>query len=81
MEVITIRKTFSTQIMLLCFILIFSGCTQPPKEEQKEVYIEEDFSDYNFLNTPSWDATYFKENIMDQFTAGLSAPDTPHFSM
>ncbi len=31
------------------------------------------------FNTPTWDATYLLENLLDQFTAGLSKPDTPLF--
>jgi len=35
--------------------------------------------DWSMFNTPTWDASYLLENLMDQFTAGLSAPDTPLF--
>jgi len=35
--------------------------------------------DWSMFNTPTWDASYLLENLMDQFTAGLSAPDVPLF--
>ena len=35
--------------------------------------------DWSMFNTPTWDATYLLENLLDQFTAGLSQPDTPLF--
>lgn len=37
--------------------------------------------DLSLFNTPTWDATYLLENLLDQFTAGLSSGDTPIFNI
>ncbi len=60
---------------------MITGCIKPPKEEKNGEPPEEDYRDYYFLNTPTWDATYIKENIMDQFTAGLATPDVSLFNV
>lgn len=37
--------------------------------------------DYTAFNDPTWDSSYFLENLLDQFTAGLSLPDEPVFNV
>lgn len=37
--------------------------------------------DYTAFNQPTWDSAYFLENLLDQFTAGLSLPDEPVFNV
>jgi len=46
--------------------------TFPEEYEQKDI-------NWDMFNTPTWDATYLLVNLLDQFTAGLSAPDIPLF--
>ncbi len=72
-------RNFPT-FLLITVILTFSGCIDPIEESEKEENPEEDIFDYYF-NTPTWDATYINESIMDQFTAGLIAYNTPKFNV
>lgn len=46
----------------------------PEEYEKKDILWE-------LYNTPSWDATYLLENLLDQFTAGLQFPDEPLFNV
>ena len=79
-DVVTIKQRVFMQIFLLMIILIFTGCTQPSNDIKSEEPPIEIIFDYPF-NTPTWDATYIKDNIMDQFTAGLHSPDFPKFNI
>jgi transglutaminase-like putative cysteine protease len=56
--------------LLSGYILLLED-KKPKEGTQTDPYVF--FSD--LFNTPTWDATYINESIMDQFTAGFSYPD------
>jgi hypothetical protein len=41
---------------------------------QNPEYFNTDDVDFSLFNNPSWNAAYYLQNLMDQFTAGLNAP-------
>jgi hypothetical protein len=55
-----------------------TGFGVPRQKNSFPEYIDK-VIDWSMFNTPTWDATYLLENLLDQFTAGLSQPDTPLF--
>ncbi|MHA1207603.1 MAG: transglutaminase-like domain-containing protein, partial [Candidatus Hodarchaeales archaeon] len=73
-----------TILVLLLFLGTYvteiAGLGTPRQRQNFETYTDKDI-DWSMFNTPTWDATYLLENLLDQFTAGLSAPDTPLFNV
>jgi hypothetical protein len=57
-----------------------AGLNTPRQRRSFEDYTEKTI-DWSMFNTPTWDATYLLENLLDQFTAGLSAPDVILFNV
>ncbi|MHA2105359.1 MAG: transglutaminase-like domain-containing protein, partial [Candidatus Hodarchaeales archaeon] len=41
---------------------------------QNPEYFDTSNVDFSIFNNPSWNAAYYLQNLMDQFTAGLNAP-------
>ncbi|MHA1974369.1 MAG: transglutaminase-like domain-containing protein [Candidatus Hodarchaeales archaeon] len=81
------RNTLNLLPTILVIILFMStyvteitGLGTPRQRSTFENYTDKDI-DWSMFNTPTWDATYLLENLLDQFTAGLSAPDTPLFNV
>jgi len=73
-----------TILVLLLFLGTYvteiAGLGTPRQRQDFGTYTDKDI-DWAMFNTPTWDATYLLENLLDQFTAGLSAPDTPLFNV
>ncbi|WP_455463899.1 transglutaminase-like domain-containing protein [Candidatus Hodarchaeum mangrovi] len=67
-------------LFLSTYITEISGLGTPRQRSNFNPYTEKDIN-WSMFNTPTWDATYLLENLLDQFTAGLSAPDTPLFNV
>lgn len=72
---------------LVIFILMFStylveiaGIGVPRQRESFGPYTEK-LIDWELFNTPSWDATYLLENLLDQFTSGIRLPNEPLFNV
>ena len=65
-------------LFLGTYVTEITGLGTPRQSNTFSDYEEKDI-DWSMFNTPTWDATYLLENLLDQFTAGLSAPDTPLF--
>ena len=49
---------------------------KPPFEDYTDKNI-----DWSLYNTPTWDATYLLENLLDQFTAGMQFPNQALFNV
>ncbi len=73
-----------TILVLLLFLGTYvteiAGLGTPRQRQNFESYDEKDII-WSMFNTPTWDATYLLENLLDQFTAGLNAPDVPLFNV
>ena len=67
-------------LFLSTYVTEISGLGTPRQRSNFNPYTEKDIN-WSMFNTPTWDATYLLENLLDQFTAGLSAPDTPLFNV
>ncbi len=65
-------------VFLGTYVTEITGFGVPRQKNVTEDYIDKQI-DWSMFNTPTWDATYLLENILDQFTAGLSQPDDPLF--
>ncbi|UCG70465.1 MAG: transglutaminase domain-containing protein, partial [Thermoplasmata archaeon] len=72
---------------LVIFILMFStylveiaGIGVPRQRERFGQY-DEKIIDWSMFNTPTWDATYLLENLLDQFTSGIQFPNEPLFNV
>ncbi|MFW9853878.1 MAG: transglutaminase family protein [Candidatus Thorarchaeota archaeon] len=73
-----------TILVLLLFLGTYlteiAGLNTPRQQNLFPDYTDKEI-DWSMFNTPTWDATYLLENLLDQFTAGLSAPDTILFNV
>ncbi len=67
-------------LFLGTYITEIAGLGTPRQRQNFDPYTDKDI-DWSMFNSPTWDATYLLENLLDQFTAGLSAPDTPLFNV
>ncbi|MFX0183150.1 MAG: transglutaminase family protein [Candidatus Hodarchaeota archaeon] len=83
-----ISKTMLNLLPTLLVIALFlgtyaveiAGLGTPRQRNKFGSYTEKDI-EWSMFNTPTWDATYILENLLDQFTAGLSMPDVPLFNV
>jgi hypothetical protein len=83
-----ISRTFLNLLPTILVLLLFmgtyfteiAGLGTPRQKREFDTYTEKEI-DWALFNTPTWDATYLLENLLDQFTAGLSAPDVPLFNV
>ncbi|MFX1286244.1 MAG: transglutaminase-like domain-containing protein [Promethearchaeota archaeon] len=55
------------------YITEIVGLATPRQSTRFEDYEKKDIN-WELYNTPTWDATYLLENLLDQFTAGLQNP-------
>ncbi|MHA1993495.1 MAG: transglutaminase-like domain-containing protein [Candidatus Hodarchaeales archaeon] len=62
------------------YVTEIAGLGTPRQRRNFDPYTDK-IIDWNMFNTPTWDATYILENLLDQFTAGLSAPDVILFNV
>ncbi|MFW9780114.1 MAG: transglutaminase family protein [Candidatus Heimdallarchaeota archaeon] len=79
-----ILNLLPTILVLLLFLGTYlteiAGLNTPRQQNLFPDYTDKEI-DWSMFNTPTWDATYLLENLLDQFTAGLSAPDTILFNV
>ncbi len=62
------------------YITEIAGLGTPRQRREFDTYTEKEI-DWRMFNTPTWDATYILENLLDQFTAGLNAPNVVLFNV
>ncbi|MHA1976388.1 MAG: transglutaminase-like domain-containing protein [Candidatus Hodarchaeales archaeon] len=62
------------------YITEIAGLGTPRQRRNFDEYSDKTI-DWEMFNTPTWDATYILENLLDQFTAGLTAPDVIIFNV
>jgi hypothetical protein len=62
------------------YVTELAGLGTPRQRSSFEPY-EKKQIDWSMFSTPSWDATYILENLLDQFTAGLRFPDEILFNI
>ncbi len=67
-------------LLMGTYITEIAGLGTPRQSKTLPEYTQELF-DISDWNTPTWDATYLLDNLLDQFTAGLSSLDTPLFNV
>jgi hypothetical protein len=77
-----ILNLLPTLLILAVFLGTYAteitGFGVPRQKHVKEDYIDKQI-DWSMFNTPTWDASYLLENLLDQFMAGVSQPDEPLF--
>lgn len=56
------------------------GLGTPRQRRNFEDYTDK-YIDWDLYNTPTWDATYLLENLLDQFTAGIQFPNEALFNV
>lgn len=80
----TMLNLLPTLLVLALFLGTYAveitGLGTPRQRSKFGSYTEKEI-DWSMFNTPTWDATYILENLLDQFTAGLSTPDIPLFNV
>jgi len=80
-NLLNLLPTFLVLTLFLgTYLTEIAGLGTPRQKSTFDPYTEKDI-DWSMFNTPTWDATYLLENLLDQFTAGLSAPDVPLFNV
>ncbi len=62
------------------YVTEIAGLGTPRQRRDFDTYTDKTI-DWGMFNTPTWDATYILENLLDQFTAGLTAPDVVLFNV
>jgi hypothetical protein len=80
----TMLNLLPTLLVLALFLGTYAveiaGLGTPRQRSKFGSYTEKEI-DWSMFNTPTWDATYILENLLDQFTAGLRTPDIPLFNV
>ncbi len=80
-NLLNLLPTFLVLALFLgTYITEITGLGTPRQKSSFETYTEKEI-DWSMFNTPTWDATYLLENLLDQFTAGLQFPDIPLFNI
>jgi hypothetical protein len=80
-NLLNLLPTFIVLALFLgTYVAEIAGLGTPRQRSSFEPYTDKEI-DWSMFNTPTWDATYLLENLLDQFTAGLSAPDVPLFNV
>ncbi|MFX0122521.1 MAG: transglutaminase-like domain-containing protein [Candidatus Hodarchaeota archaeon] len=67
-------------IFLGTYITEIVGLGTPRQRSEFEDYEKKNI-DWSLYNTPTWDATYLLENLLDQFTAGIKNPYNALFNV
>ncbi|MFX0013501.1 MAG: transglutaminase-like domain-containing protein [Promethearchaeota archaeon] len=60
-------------LFLGTYVTEIAGLGTPRQRSSFEDYTDK-YYDWELYNTPTWDATYLLENLLDQFTAGIQNP-------
>ncbi len=67
-------------LLMGTYITEIAGLGTPRQSANPAEYTQEQF-DLSDWNSPTWDATYLLENLLDQFTLNLNDLDTPLFNV
>ncbi|MFW9904481.1 MAG: transglutaminase-like domain-containing protein [Candidatus Thorarchaeota archaeon] len=67
-------------VFLGTYVTEIVGLGTPRQRSEFEEYEKKNI-DWSLYNTPTWDATYLLENLLDQFTAGIQNPYNALFNV